>query len=104
MKLGLNTAIKKLRAAFNDSADNPRFIETLPKRGYRVIAPVSEIKQIPVTEPTGNTQPTEAPGEQIPGPWALSEESLGTDPLEDRDLAVLQHAATPRTRWHKWVV
>src|SRR5689334_12275879 len=31
-ELGLNTAIKKLRTAFNDSADNPRFIETLPKR------------------------------------------------------------------------
>jgi len=103
-ELGLNTAIKKLRAAFNDSADNPRFIETLPKRGYRFIAPISEIKQIPVTEPTGNTQPTEAPREQIPGPWALSEESVGTDSLADRDLAVLQDAATPRTPWHKWLV
>jgi DNA-binding winged helix-turn-helix (wHTH) protein len=33
-ELGLNTAVKKLRTAFGDSADNPRFIETLPKRGY----------------------------------------------------------------------
>ncbi|MBV8919847.1 winged helix-turn-helix domain-containing protein [Bradyrhizobium sp.] len=41
--LGLNTAIKKLRAAFGDSADNPRFIETLPRRGYRFIAPVQPI-------------------------------------------------------------
>lgn len=40
---GLNTAIRKLRLAFGDSADNPRFIETLPRRGYRFIAPVSEI-------------------------------------------------------------
>jgi Tol biopolymer transport system component/DNA-binding winged helix-turn-helix (wHTH) protein len=38
---GLNTAIRKLRAALGDSADNPRFIETIPKRGYRFIAPVS---------------------------------------------------------------
>ncbi len=37
---GLNTAIRKLRVAFGDSADNPRFIETLPRRGYRFIAPV----------------------------------------------------------------
>ena len=37
----LNTAVNKLREALNDSADNPRFIETLPKRGYRFIAPVS---------------------------------------------------------------
>jgi DNA-binding winged helix-turn-helix (wHTH) protein/tetratricopeptide (TPR) repeat protein len=37
---GLNTAIKKLRAALGDSADNPRFIETVPRRGYRFLAPV----------------------------------------------------------------
>src|SRR5437867_2739804 len=37
----LNTAINKLREALGDSADNPRFIETLPRRGYRFIAPVS---------------------------------------------------------------
>jgi TolB-like protein/DNA-binding winged helix-turn-helix (wHTH) protein/Tfp pilus assembly protein PilF len=40
---GLNTAIRKLRLAFGDSADNPRFIETVPKRGYRFIAPVSGV-------------------------------------------------------------
>jgi len=38
---GLNTAINKLRDALSDQADNPRFIETLPKRGYRFVAPVS---------------------------------------------------------------
>src|ERR1700740_291425 len=39
----LNTAINKLREALGDSADNPRFIETLPRRGYRFIAPVTGI-------------------------------------------------------------
>ena len=39
---GINTAIRKLRLAFGDSAENPRFVETLPRRGYRFIAPVSE--------------------------------------------------------------
>jgi DNA-binding winged helix-turn-helix (wHTH) protein/formylglycine-generating enzyme required for sulfatase activity len=34
---GLNTAVNKLRAALNDSADTPRYIETLPRRGYRFI-------------------------------------------------------------------
>ena len=33
----LNTAIKKLRLALCDDKENPRFIETLPKRGYRFI-------------------------------------------------------------------
>src|SRR5712675_1234215 len=39
----LNTAINKLREALGDAADNPRFIETLPRRGYRFIAPVTEV-------------------------------------------------------------
>src|SRR6266699_160859 len=39
----LNTAINKLREALADSADNPRFIETLPRRGYRFIAPVTGV-------------------------------------------------------------
>src|SRR5207302_341684 len=37
----LNAALKRLRFALGDSADNPIFIETLPKRGYRFLAPVS---------------------------------------------------------------
>jgi len=39
----LNIAIGKLRGALGDSAENPRFIETLPKRGYRFIADVSVV-------------------------------------------------------------
>lgn len=37
---GLRTAIRKLRDALDDSASNPRFIETIPRKGYRFIAPV----------------------------------------------------------------
>jgi TolB-like protein/DNA-binding winged helix-turn-helix (wHTH) protein len=37
---GLNSAINRLREALNDSAEEPRFIETLPRRGYRFIAKV----------------------------------------------------------------
>jgi TolB-like protein/DNA-binding winged helix-turn-helix (wHTH) protein/Tfp pilus assembly protein PilF len=36
----LNAAVKRLRAALNDSADQPRYIETLARRGYRFVAPV----------------------------------------------------------------
>ncbi len=38
---GLNNAIKRLREALGDSAETPRFIETLPRRGYRFTAPVT---------------------------------------------------------------
>src|SRR4051812_2196912 len=36
----LNAAVKRLRAALGDDADNPRFVETLHRRGYRFVAPV----------------------------------------------------------------
>ena len=36
----VNTAIKKIRIALGDEADNPRFVQTLPGRGYRFICPV----------------------------------------------------------------
>ncbi len=39
----INSAIRKLREALADSPDCPRFIETLPRRGYRFIAPVSQV-------------------------------------------------------------
>src|SRR6266568_8052901 len=42
---GLNNAIKKVRDALGDSADNPRFIETVPRYGYRFLAPVSAVRQ-----------------------------------------------------------
>src|SRR5580704_4089392 len=48
--VGLNTAVKKLRAALSDSADNPRFVETVPRIGYRFVAPVSVSR--PASAPT----------------------------------------------------
>jgi TolB-like protein/DNA-binding winged helix-turn-helix (wHTH) protein len=41
---GLNAAVKRLRLALNDSAENPRFVETLPRRGYRFLAPVESVR------------------------------------------------------------
>ena len=38
---GLNAAVKRLRDTLGDSADSPRFVETVPRRGYRFIAPTS---------------------------------------------------------------
>ncbi|MDQ3417570.1 MAG: helix-turn-helix domain-containing protein [Acidobacteriota bacterium] len=37
-EVGLNSAVRKLREALDDSADNPRFVETVPRRGYRFVA------------------------------------------------------------------
>ena len=49
---GLNAAIKRLRDAIGDSAETPRFIETLPRRGYRFVAPV---------QPGANARDADAP-------------------------------------------
>ncbi len=49
----LGTAINKIREALGDSADNPRFVETLARRGYRFIAPVSSS-----SSPAASRQPS----------------------------------------------
>jgi DNA-binding winged helix-turn-helix (wHTH) protein len=40
---GVNTAISKLRYALHDSAETPVFVETVPRRGYRFLAPISHV-------------------------------------------------------------
>src|SRR6202162_975218 len=42
---GLNAAIRRLRDALSDSAEEPRYIETLPRHGYRFVAPVETIPE-----------------------------------------------------------
>jgi DNA-binding winged helix-turn-helix (wHTH) protein len=56
----LNTAIRKLRQALNDEAEKPRFIETLPRRGYRFVGP-APAGNFP--EPPGNLQAPRAVAE-----------------------------------------
>ena len=49
----INAAVKRLREALDDSADNPRFVETLHRRGYRFIAPVVRAHDVrPMEKPT----------------------------------------------------
>jgi DNA-binding winged helix-turn-helix (wHTH) protein len=46
----LNTAIKKLRMALGDSAAHPKFVETLPRRGYRFLASVETGEEVPAVK------------------------------------------------------
>ena len=48
---GINSAVKRLRQALDDSAQTPRFIETLPRRGYRFIYPLAIDPATPVEQP-----------------------------------------------------
>ena len=80
----INTAVKKLREALGDDAENPRFIATLPRRGYRLIAPVEIVEESgssreatisPVLPQQGNPQGTNL---QKPRPVAAMAGALVT--------------------------
>ena len=58
---GLNAAMNKLRRALGDAAGNPRYIETLPRKGYRFIAPIAGLE---VTVPSGG--PVQIPSARRP--------------------------------------
>ena len=74
---GLNAAVRRLRDALNDKAETPRFVETLPRRGYRFIGSVEKLgveratqpETIVLTEPTAsNTEAAEkgaSPSEKV---------------------------------------
>ena len=59
-EVGLNSAVRKLREALDDAADNPRFIETVPRRGYRFIASV--------TVRSADASPSDASSAQLTAP------------------------------------
>ncbi len=58
---GLNSAVRKLREALDDAAVNPRFIQTVPRRGYRFIASVACVSTEPTEQPTVAAADSEHP-------------------------------------------
>ena len=93
---GLNAAVKKLRDALGDSAEQPKYIETLPRRGYRFIGTIeSELLQptIPVTA-------------AVPIPISSVRESVEilSSPDCRKHVAVASPAVAPRrSRTERWV-
>jgi cholera toxin transcriptional activator len=78
----LNTAINKVREALGDSASNPRFVETLARRGYRFIAPVQVPDQNGATNETlpGDRYGT-IPNGQVPTAIMAASPEPSTSPL-----------------------
>ncbi|MGH8247142.1 MAG: winged helix-turn-helix domain-containing protein, partial [Gammaproteobacteria bacterium] len=71
---GLNTAVKWLRDALSDTADKPRFIETLPRRGYRFIGEIEVVSEVVSKDSDREREPspelaatTQAPAQPQPG-------------------------------------
>jgi DNA-binding winged helix-turn-helix (wHTH) protein/tetratricopeptide (TPR) repeat protein len=107
----LNAALNRLRAALDDDADNPRFIETVPKRGYRFIAPVNvEVSPVPaeaglpalvssVPAPPAGSQPDAgAPASRTifsKRRWVLTAGIAAVVIVLAAFLAFLKHGATP---------
>ncbi len=80
---GVNSAVNRIREAIGDTASNPRFIETLARRGYRFIAPVQQIG--------GSEESTSATREAITAP-AIEQEEVPSEPEEGFRIQIL---ATP---------
>ena len=75
----LNSAIKRLRGALGDSAETPRFIETLPRRGYRFLVPVERIAV--------HSEPSSVPASAAPG-----------DPASEEPRAPAEHRTNKSSR------
>jgi TolB-like protein len=82
---GLNNAISRLREALKDSAESPRFVETVPRRGYRFIGSVETVDTA-IAVPSPDTHNAPAP------------EAVGGRPLDDEP-AVARPEATPGRAW-----
>lgn len=70
---GVNTAVKKLRQALEDSAERPKFVETLPKIGYRFIARVEWVADVSDNRPLPRVVAIAPPGPTPVPPPAASE-------------------------------
>jgi TolB-like protein/DNA-binding winged helix-turn-helix (wHTH) protein/Flp pilus assembly protein TadD len=74
---GLNTAVSKLRDALSDSAETPRYIETIPRRGYRFLVVVEKLGGVIKTGPTSPVVVTAIPGTHVSSRAESAEERAG---------------------------
>ena len=88
---GLNAAVRRLRDALGDSADTPRFVETLPRRGYRFIAPV-------IVQPAGDQPAPIRPGNEGQRD-GLTTADQTSSPRRLRRFGARR--SSPRSRWRQ---
>src|SRR5262249_41401224 len=90
---GLNAAVNKLREALSDSVDTPRYVETLPRRGYRFITAVERkdagAAQVSAAAHAGAPPPPAAPVTSVPAPPVFADPETPRPALKPRRLCLL---------------
>ncbi len=102
----INSAIRKMRDALGDTSENPRFVETVARRGYRFIAPVNQ--QLTAAPPIDESQ-LATTGPLPPGPVTSSPQLPGSGPagLDIDDALGLPEPAVARAtrrRINPWII
>lgn len=99
-ELGINFCVKQIRTALADDADSPRYIQTLPRRGYRFIAEVAPADAAPADVARPVSSGVVAIAEESPDPAA----GAGVRLPSHHDIHVLPSAvpAIVETAWPKW--
>jgi Tol biopolymer transport system component/DNA-binding winged helix-turn-helix (wHTH) protein len=109
---GVNTAVKKLRQALEDSAESPRFVETLPKLGYRFILPVEWVPDATNKIPQPRVVPIAPPGPMAVPPanfpqrtWKLKAAlaAVVLAILTTGGLLLSENSPLSQTRWGAWL-
>jgi DNA-binding winged helix-turn-helix (wHTH) protein/TolB-like protein len=99
---GLNTAVAKLREALGDSPDAPRFVETVPKRGYRFIAPVEIVSAGPARPAAATwTQVAPPPAADLSQP-ARPSGAWGAARLAVAAVVAVAAVAAVAAGWRAW--
>jgi TolB-like protein/DNA-binding winged helix-turn-helix (wHTH) protein/Tfp pilus assembly protein PilF len=76
---GLNNAVMRVREVLLDSSDHPRYVETVPRRGYRFVAPVEDVA-VPAAAP----RTTDAESDSAVGPTSLEASAAVASPIGER--------------------
>jgi Tol biopolymer transport system component/DNA-binding winged helix-turn-helix (wHTH) protein len=90
---GLNAAVNKLREALSDSAENPRYVETLPRRGYRFVAAIEWMD-------AGPAVPAASPP-AMPPPESFAKPVYAAEPIPS---ARIERGATRSNRWLRYLM
>jgi DNA-binding winged helix-turn-helix (wHTH) protein/Tol biopolymer transport system component len=91
---GINFSINQIRGALGDSADRPRYIATLPRRGYRFIAKVTHetsVTELSIVQPPGAAD----------DPGAAGRDDIDSSPASE-SLVSVSPTVTATTRWRRW--